>query len=250
MQTLKDELIKDLIIVLVPLTLSSDLLYIDIGPIKKEYAIFIMYNRLLVSHYFFTQVLVVTVIRYLIIFHGPVIESIEDKKVVIFSRTISLCWSLLSLFYESFIEEEDLTKRPSVLILTGENPNLTTENTTNTIYFIVGLDIIVVVFVYIRIELYKRMGNSYPLDGYKLGSVRTTVSIIVFCGSLIILRINISLFFATFNMPIERLIFHIIVQFLAVNVIPILMILNNEKIAIYAKTKFMCNNVVDNTPPI
>ena len=48
----------------------------------------------------------------------------------------------------------------------------------------------------------------------------------------------------------QRLIFHIIVQFLAVNVIPVLMILNNEKITIYAKTKFMCNTNVNNNLPI
>ena len=154
------------------------------------------------------------------------------------------------MFYEFF--NEDLSNSPSVSILTGENPYLMTTKHTplGTLYFIVNLNVIVIIFVYIRIEIYKRMGNSYPLDGYTLGSVRKTVSVIVILGLLVIMRLNISLFFGTLKMPVQRLIFHIIVQFLAVNVIPVLMILNNEKIAIYAKTKFMCNTNVNNNLPI
>ena len=126
---------------------------------------------------------------------------------------------------------------------------MTTKHTPlGTLYFIVNLNVIVIIFVYIRIEIYKRMGNSYPLDGYTLGSVRKTVSVIIILGLLVIMRLNISLFFSTLKMPVQRLIFHIIVQFLAVNVIPVLMILNNEKIVIYAKTKFICCNVNTNLP--
>ena len=108
--------------------------------------------------------------------------------------------------------------------------------------------------MYIQIEIYKRLDN-YPFTSYKLGSFRTMIIFIIICGFLVILRINISILFSNFNIPmenqdLEKLIFHIIIQFLAVNVIPILMILKNEKIVTYAKTKFMCNNVVHNAPPI
>ena len=86
MQTLRDEMIKELIISLIPLMLSSDLLHIGISPIPKEFALLLSYTRVALAQYFFMQVLIVTLVRYLIIFHGPHIDSIEDQTVVNFSR--------------------------------------------------------------------------------------------------------------------------------------------------------------------
>ena len=183
MQTLKDELIKELIMALVPLTLLSDLLYIDIGPLKREFAITIHFTRLAIAQYFFVLLLIISVVRYFIIFHGPHIDLIEDKTVVIISRTISLGWALVALILESL--NQDLLKRPFFLRLTGKNPNYQTENYVKTLEFIVVLDIIVIVFVHVRIEIYKRMGNVYPSESYKLGTVRTTVTIIIICGLIL-----------------------------------------------------------------
>lgn len=68
MQTLRDEMIKELIISIVPLMSIKDLLHVGISPIPKEFAIFISYTRLALAQYFFMQVLIVTLVRYLIIF--------------------------------------------------------------------------------------------------------------------------------------------------------------------------------------
>ena len=68
MQTLRDEMIKELIISLIPLMSIRDLLHFGISPISKEFALFISYTRLALAQYFFMQVLIVTLVRYLIIF--------------------------------------------------------------------------------------------------------------------------------------------------------------------------------------
>ena len=56
-----------------------------------------------------------------------------------------------------------------------------------------------------------------------------------------------SAFHSNFKNSIVRLLFHIIVHFLCVNIVPVLMILNNRKIVIHAKNKFISydlNNAV------
>ena len=228
MQTLRDEMIKELIISLIPLTLSSDLLYIDIDPIPKEFALFLKYARVALAQYFFMQVFIVTLIRYLIIFHGPLIDSIEDQMVVNFSRMFSIIWVFVTCLYSVF--SHDLTKGPAFLP------------------FVLVLDIIVIIFVYVRIEIYKRQDQHYTFASYNLGTIRTLVVITIFCGLLLILRINNALFHANFKNPIEKLLFHIILHFLCVNIVPVLMILNNEKIVTYVKNKFICSRVKQGPP--
>ena len=249
MQTLRDEMIKELIISLIPLTLSSDLLYSDIGPMPKEFALFLMYTRVALAQYFFMQVLIVTLVRYLIIFHGPYIDSIEDQKVVNYFRIVSIVWVFLTCLHVAF--SQDLTKGPDFLALTGKlSENVDAPNSFFTLHFLLVLDIIVMIFVYVRIEIYKQMDQRYTFVSYNLRTIRTVVSVAIICGLLLILRINIAVFHANFNNSIERLLYHIIVHFLCLNIVPVLMILNNEKIVIYAKSKFICYCSSNTVSPI
>ena len=246
MQTLRDEMIKELIISLIPLMLSSDLLHIGISPIPKEFALLLSYTRVALAQYFFMQVLIVTLVRYLIIFHGPYIDSIEDQIVVNFFRIVSMVWVFLTCFY--IVLSQDLTKGPDFLALTGKlSENVDAPNSFFTLHFILVLDIIVMIFVYVRIEIYKQKDQKCTFASYNLRTIRTVVGVAIICGLLLIFRINIAEFYANFNNSIERLLYHIIVHFLCLNIVPVLMILNNKKIVIHAKNKFICynpNNVV------
>ena len=248
MQTLRDEMIKELIISLIPLTLSSDLLYSDIGPMPKEVALFIMYTRVALAQYFFMQVLIVTLVRYLIIFHGPYIDSIEDQIVVNFFRIVSIVWVFLNCLYIGF--SQDLTKGPDFVALTGKlSENVDAPNSFFTLHFLLVLDIVVMIFVYIRIEIYKQMDQEYTFASYNLRTIRTVVVVAIISGLLLILRINMAVFHANFNDSIERLLYHIVIHFLCLNIVPVLMILNNKKIVIYAKSKF-CYCLSNTVSPI
>ena len=248
MQTLRDEMIKELIISLIPLTLSSDLLYSDIVPLPKEFALFLTYTRVALAQYFFMQVLIVTLIRYLIIFHGPHIDSIEDQTVVNFSRLFSTIWVFVTCLYSGLFQ--DFTKTHDFLAMTGKRQSsemIETHNSSITLQFVLVLNIIVIIFVYVRIEIYKQKDPLYIFAIFNLRTIRTVVGITIICVPLLILRVNGALFHANFTNSIERLLFHIIVHFLCVNIVPVLMILNNKKIVIHAKNKFICynpNNVV------
>ena len=253
MQTLRDEMIKELIISLIPLTLLSDLLYIDIGPIPKEFALFLIHTRVALGQYFFIQVLIVTLIRYLIVFHGPLIDSIEDQTVVNFSRMFSTIWVFVTCLYTGLFQ--DFTKNPDFLAVTDQHQSSEKIDTTNTdrpftLHFVLVLDTIVIIFVYVRIEIYKRKDPLYTFASYNLRTIRTVVGITIICGLLLIFRINIAVFYANFNNSIERLLYHIIVHFLCLNILPVLMILNNEKIVIYAKSKFTCYCLSNTVSPI
>ena len=246
MQTLRDEMIKELIISLIPLTLSTDLLNIDIGPISKEFALFLTYTRVALAQYFFMQVLIVTLIRYLIIFHGPVIDSIEDQKVVNFSRMFSTIWVFVTCLYSGLFQ--DFTKTHGFLAMTGqrqssEKIDTPNQSAPNTLQFVLVLDIIVIIFVYVRIEIYKQKDPLYTFASYNLRTIRTVVGITIICVLFLILRTNGAFFHANFRNSNERLLFHIILAFLCVNIVPVLMILNNKKIAIHAKNKFICYNL-------
>ena len=240
MQTLRDEMIKELIISLIPLMLLSDLLHIGISPIPKEFALLV---ALLVAlaQYFFMQVLIVTLVRYLIIFHGPYIDSIEDQIVVNFFRIVSIVWVFLTCLYTGFFQ--DLTKGPDFLALTGMlSENVEAPNSFFTLHFLLVLDIIVMIFVYVRIEIYKQMDQKYTFASYNLRTIRIVVGIAIICGLLLILRINIAVFHANFNNSIERLLYHIIVHFLCLNIVPVLMILNNWGLL----NTLMCHSYVKN----
>ena len=244
MQTLRDEMIKELIISLIPLMSVRDLLHLGISPISKELALFTSYTRLAFAQYFFIQVLIVTLVRYLIIFHGPLIDSIEDQIIVNLSRLFSFVWVFNTCLYT--VLSEDITKYPDFLEMTGQLESLQIMDTHNsffTLRLIVVLDITVIVFVYGRIEIYKKKDQNYTFTDYNFGTIRTLVGITIICGLLFILRINITWFNANIKNSNEKLIFHIIVQFLCVNIVPVLMILSNEKIVIYVKKKFMWFNV-------
>ena len=251
MQTLRDEMMKELIISLIPLMSIRDLLHFGFSPISKEFALFISYTRLAFAQYFFMQVLIVTLVRYLIIFHGPLIDSIEDQIVVNFARLFSFIWVFNTCLYT--VLSEDITKYPDFLEMTGQLESLKIMDTHNsffTLNLIVVLDIIVIVFVYGRIEIYKKRDQNYDFTSYNFGTIRTLVGISITCGLLFIVRINITWFNANIKNSIEKLIFHIIVQLLCVNIVPVLMILSNEKIIIYVKTKFMWFNIINAVNPI
>ena len=79
MQTLMDEMVKEFIIALTLLIFATDLELVGFEPASKEMAFTIVLLKFVFGQYFFMQVLIVTVIRYLIIFHGPLIGLIIDR---------------------------------------------------------------------------------------------------------------------------------------------------------------------------
>ena len=101
------------------------------------------------------------------------------------------------------------------------------------------IDLIAVILVHIRIEIYKREENLAGLhwSEYTIDTLRKVVGIIFISAPLILSR-QIS----PFDNHIERLMQYTITQFMFVVIIPFFMIVKNENLFHYVSVKFKCYN--------
>ena len=127
MQTLKDEMIKEVIWSSLPMTIGNDLVCIGIGPIPKVMAIFIIYSRNVMAVYFFLQIFVAVMVKYGIIFYGSYISLIEDRAIVNYSRITCSVGAIL--FNVGHLVEADVTKNSNFLaLITGTHQKFTNSN--------------------------------------------------------------------------------------------------------------------------
>ena len=188
--------------------------------------------RIFATVYFFTKVLIVVTVKYLITFHGHYIELVNDKTVVKFSRLFCFFWSILiTLLDTHFI---DRTKTADFLALTtGEDQKLDDSNREKpniVIYLLILVDMIAILFVQIQIEIFKLKGMGMDLSGYTLVFRRKIVVLILLLSLMILSRQFFP--FANHN---EMLIQYCVNQFFFMAVIPVVMIVKNQKILNYAK---------------
>ena len=166
------------------------------------------------------------------------------RKIVLFSRAISIFWACLTCLYENL--SKDITQIPRFLFLFTKNKqSLESYRDFSSFQFIVISDIIVILLVYVRIEFYKREDNSPNLGSYTLKTLRIVFGLIFIVSGLVLVR-----FFTNFRSYNIRL----IPQFFLTNVIPSVMIFKNENMWNYTKKKFKLisncfNNVVHISPP-
>ena len=240
MQTLKDEMIKEVIWSSLPMTIANDLVCIGIGPIPKDMAIFIIYTRKVMAAYFFLQIFVTVMVKYGIIFYGSYIALIEDRAIVKYSRITCSVGAIL--FNVGHLVEEDVTKNSNFLALTtGMYQKFTDSNLNENriLYVLVIIDLIAVILVHIKIEIYKRGENLASLhwSEYTIDTRRKVVGVIFISALLILSR-----YISPFDNHIERLMQYTITQFMFVVIIPFFMIVKNEKLFHYVSLKFKCHN--------
>ena len=240
MQTLKDEMIKEVIWSSLPMTIANDLVCIGIGPIPKDMAIFIIYTRKVMAAYFFLQIFVTVVVKYGIIFYGSYIALIEDRAIVKFSRITCSVGAIL--FNIGHLSEADVTKNSNFLALTTGMHQKWTDlvlNENKIVYVLMIIDLIAVILVHIKIEIYKRGENlaGLHLSEYTINTRRKVVGVIFISVLLILSR-----YISPFDNHIERLMQYTITQFMFLVIIPFFMIVKNEKLFHYVSLKFKCHN--------
>ena len=205
---------------------------IRIVPLSKEIALLLLLIRIFTTVYFFTKVLTVVTVKYLIIFHGHYIELVNDKTVVKFSRLFCFIWSLTITLLD--IQLIDRTKTADFLALTtGEDQKLNDSNRekpNGVIYLLILVNMFAIIFVQIQIEIYKVKGMGMDLSGYTLVFRRKIVVLILLLSLMILSRQFFP--FANHN---EKLIQYCVNQFFFMVIIPVVMIVKNQKILNYAK---------------
>jgi hypothetical protein len=240
MQTLKDEMMKEVIWSSLPMTIANDLVCIGVGPIPKVMAIFVIYTRKVMAAYFFLQIFVTVVVKYGIIFYGSYIALIDDRAIVKFSRISCSVGAIL--FNVGLLVEADVTKNPNFLALTTgmhqKGPDFVL-NENKIVYVLVIIDLIAVILVHIKIEIYKREEILAGLhwSEYTIDARRKVVGVIFISALLVLSR-----YVSPFDNHIERLMQYTITQFMVVVIIPFFMIVKNENLFHYVSVKFKCYN--------
>ena len=200
-------------------------------------AIFVIYTRLILATYFFLQVFVTVMIKYGMIFYGSYIALIQDRAVVKLSRGICIVGTIL--FNVGHFIDFESTKTSNILALTRGIPQkLIFSN--KFVYFLAMVDLILVILLHVKIEIYKRQESlvSPQLTGYTIVTRRKVVGVIFVCCLFIFSR-HLSLF----DSHVETLMQYIIAQFMFLVVIPFYMIVKNENLFHYVNIKFQyCNN--------
>ena len=131
--------------------------------------------------------------KYLIIFHGHYIELVCDRTVVKLSRLFCFIWALFITVVES--QRINVSKTLDFLALTtGKDQTLIEDNYTNpyaVMFSLFLVNSIVMIYVYVKIEIYKAKGTSINIDfcDYTLGFIRKVVGLIIYLGLLFLLRL-------------------------------------------------------------
>ena len=240
MQTLKDEMIKEVIWSSLPMTIANDFVCIGIGPIPEDIATFVIYTRKIMAAYFFLQIFVTVMVKYGIIFYGSYIALIEDRAIVNYSRITCSVGAIL--FNVGHLVEADVTKNSNFLaLITGTHQKFTDSNLNENkvLYVLVIIDLIAVILVHIKIEIYKREEILAGLNWseYTINTRRKVVGVIFISTLLIFSR-----YISPFDNHIERLMQYSITQFMFVVIIPFFMIVKNENLFHYVSVKFKCYN--------
>ena len=79
MKTALDNLVQDLILGGLATSLAADLCNSGLGPMRTEIALAIFYFQYLTAHFWFMQIFMTFLVRYLCIFHSTVINCINDE---------------------------------------------------------------------------------------------------------------------------------------------------------------------------
>ena len=149
-------------------------------------AIFLIYTRLILATYFFLQVFVTVMIKHGMIFYGSYIALIQDRAVVKLSRGIFIVGTIL--FNVGHFIDFESTKTSNIL-----PQKLIYSN--KLVYFLAIVDLILVILLHVKIEIYKRQESliSPQLTGYTIVTYRKLVGMIFVCCLLILSR-HLSLF--------------------------------------------------------
>ena len=242
MKTVFDEITQDLIIGGIAASLTSDLAHCGFGPLNVNTAVFIVFVQRFTAQFWFMQIFITFLVRYLCIFHPEVINSVLDKAILASSRLCCFFWAFSTSVYD--FTHHDFSKLQHVQYMLHEDEVSEVNNNVSQVSLqgIIIVDLLFIAFVMLRIELYK-----WNIPGGELavskGTIRITIGIFVIIGIAVIIRLSLPL-----SLQDTALLFHVVVTSILFVVIPILMIVRNDKMKKFALTYVKKNNAVTQCP--
>ena len=165
MQTIFDAMIKDLILIGIITFAFSTIIHINFGSTawNQNLAITALVLHFISAFAMFVQVFNTVLVRYLSIFHSPLLHEWNEDSVILTSRGFAAFLSCLAVTYEAVFNGygqgpmfDHMTKQ---VTSSGKKPAhfLTMEILVITVF-------IWVIYVFLKIEKYKAMASLNDLD--------------------------------------------------------------------------------------
>ena len=176
--------------------------------------------------------------RYLSIFHQALLNSIDERFVIIITRTVI---GSISLIMPLLV---DISKSPPFLFLTDQNPGEGIKNQDRHFRFLVLFEVLLIIFVLLRVEIYKR-SSEVPIQS-NLEVIEpepnneddnpppqeSTIQFIILLLFSVILIVLIWLFLfrrSSNNILLDRIKITLIMQLIILNIIPSILIYRSPK---------------------
>ena len=248
MKTVLDELVQELIIGAIITSLLADIVTCGVGPVPVQLAVFFSgfwVVLCLSAQYWFMQIFVTFLVRYLYIFHATTINVFSDHVILVGSRLICITWMCLTCLYDYINKDLENTRLVMYINFMTNGPNeqdyyLDDVSANVFIQYIICIDLVFIVFITVRIELY----NLTEQISISKGNIRLIVGLLLIIGVSVVIR----LFFPYMPLQDNALYFHIVFTFLLMVFIPFLMIIGNDKMSMFAGIKWPRNSTTSVTP--
>ena len=248
MQTMYDIMIKDMIMVSLASFIVATLVNLDIGPINPSLATFLADLQYCSGMVFLVQLLLMVGTRYVIIFHGHLLEELNEKVVVCFGRVSVALVSVVSTTYE--IYTNNLGYGPVYEFLaTGHTTQANTPPLMLPLTVMTLLDSILMIYVHIRAEcvlqkIKRQVNPNNPTEShdhtegdYSIGTIRVVVGLGVLIVTALGLWLGVS--HQARDLTLARLRMHVAFSWVTLNVIPMIFIVRNEKLTDYYVNKIV-----------
>ena len=238
MKTVFDELVQELIIGATITSLSADIVTCGVGPVPVQVAVLFWFVQRASAQYWFMQIFVTFLVRYLCIFHATTIDLFLDRAILVGCRLVCMTWGFSSSLYDYI--NNDFENIRLVKFMTNETDEEVEVDTADNVFlqYIICIDLLFIAFVVVRIELYNRTGQISK------GTIRLILGLVLIIGVSVIIRLS----FYYISLQDNALYFHIVFTFLLMVFIPFLMIWGNDKMRMFAKKKLSRNHTSVVTP--
>ena len=236
MQTILDHTIKDFIRISIMNLVTSWFVLVKFG---ITYAKPLAYGIVATNYFsvtaYFWQIFVTLAIRYLSIFHSSVLDDIEDHRVIQWSRSFVGMAALVSTLVENFQHGTIFA-----FLTNQEDSDIKTKNVTNSLKFILVIDIITLILVQIKIEILN-LQEEYPKDIEKVTTEKVTIRgvCLSICVAMVVL-VNWVFKRQTENeyAYLEEFRIRLFSQFICCNLIPMLLIFRHPKLLSFCLKQF------------
>ena len=176
MQTVFDDMIKDLIILRILLVISSASINLDLGlrPWNPTMAFMAVLFQHAIAFALIMQVFATVLIRHLSIFHGTMINDLSDSQIIWTSRISISATSIMVTAWEWY--EENLGYGPGFQAMTNSSLKIQEAKPLLSLMILMVLTLVLNIFVQVRIEQenVKMTGSNAGLNRFE--EVRSNLS--------------------------------------------------------------------------